>query len=122
EEVEVGLYILRSLGLRHGPWLISCPTCGRCQVDLAPLARRVEAALRELPAEAALKVAVMGCEVNGPGEAKLADVGLAAGRGRAVIFARGEKLTTVPIESAVDVLIEHMARLAAEAGQQQQQD
>ena len=116
QEVEVGDQILRSLGLREGPWLISSPTCGRCQVDLPPLARRVEKALRELGAP--LTVAVMGCEVNGPGEARQADVGLAAGRGRAVIFARGEKLTTVPIEQAVDVLIEHMTRLATEAGKQ----
>ena len=117
EEVEVGLYILRSLGLRRGGWLISCPTCGRCQVDLAPLARRVQAALNDL--DAPLTVAVMGCEVNGPGEAKQADVGLAAGRGRAVIFAHGEMLVTVPIEQAVDVLIEHMKRIAAELQQQQ---
>jgi (E)-4-hydroxy-3-methylbut-2-enyl-diphosphate synthase len=120
EEVEVGLRILRSLGLREGPWLISCPTCGRCQVDLGPLARRVDEALRALGAP--LKVAVMGCEVNGPGEARLADVGLAAGRGRAVIFAQGEKLATVPIEEAVEVLIEHMSRLAAEAQQQGRAD
>ncbi len=118
EEVEVGLYILRALGLRRGPWLVSCPTCGRCQVDLAPLARQVQAALNDL--KAPLTVAVMGCEVNGPGEAKQADVGLAAGRGRATIFARGEVLGTVPIEQAVDVLVEHMRRIAAELEQQQQ--
>jgi len=112
EEVEVGLYIVRALGLRAGPWLISCPTCGRCQVDLAPLARRVQEALREIAAP--LTVAVMGCEVNGPGEARQADLGLAAGRGRAVIFARGEQLMTVPIEEAVEVLLEHMQRMAAD--------
>ncbi len=111
DEVEIGIYLLRSLGLRTGPWLISCPTCGRCQVDLASLAREAEAALREL--DAPLTVAVMGCEVNGPGEARQADVGLAAGRGRAVIFARGEQLRTVPIGEAVTELMREARRIAA---------
>ncbi len=110
DEVEVGVYLLRSLGLRAGPWLISCPTCGRCRVDLAALAREAEAALREL--DAPLTVAVMGCEVNGPGEARQADVGLAAGRGRAVIFARGEQLRTVPIGEAVAALMCEARRIA----------
>lgn len=111
-EVEVGVWLLRSLGLRGGPWLISCPTCGRCRVDLSPIAREAEARLREL--DAPLKVAVMGCEVNGPGEARQAHVGLAAGRGRAVIFAGGEQLRTVPIERAVDELMIEARRLADE--------
>ncbi len=110
DEVEVGIWLLRSLGLRDGPWLISCPTCGRCRVDLATLAREAEAALREL--RAPLKVAVMGCEVNGPGEARQADVGLAAGRGRAVIFARGQQLRTVPIGEAVEALMQEARRIA----------
>ncbi|MFO8082555.1 MAG: flavodoxin-dependent (E)-4-hydroxy-3-methylbut-2-enyl-diphosphate synthase [Armatimonadota bacterium] len=112
DEVEVGVWLLRSLGLREGPWLTSCPTCGRCQVDLAPIARAVERRLREL--DAPLTVAVMGCEVNGPGEARQAHVGLAAGRGRAVIFAAGEQLRTVPIERAVDELMTEARRVAAE--------
>jgi len=112
EEAEVGVQILRSLGLRQGPWLISCPTCGRCQVDMAPIARQVGEALREI--DAPLAVAVMGCEVNGPGEAKQADIGLACGRGRAVIFARGEQIETVPIETAANALIQQMQRLAEE--------
>lgn len=111
DEVEVGVALLRSLDLRAGPWLVSCPTCGRCQVDLASLAREVAAALRTL--DAPLTVAVMGCEVNGPGEARQADVGLAAGRGRAVIFARGEQLRTVPIDEAVDALVEEARRIVA---------
>ncbi|MGC9318943.1 MAG: flavodoxin-dependent (E)-4-hydroxy-3-methylbut-2-enyl-diphosphate synthase, partial [Armatimonadota bacterium] len=111
DEVQVGILLLRSLGLREGPWLISCPTCGRCSVDLAPLARKAAAALSEL--DAPLKVAVMGCEVNGPGEARQADVGLAAGRGRAVIFARGQQLRTVPIERAVEELMREARRIAA---------
>lgn len=112
DEVEVATWLLRSLGLREGPWLTSCPTCGRCQVELAPLAREVEMALREL--DAPLHVAVMGCEVNGPGEARQAHVGLAAGRGRAVIFARGEQLRTVPIEHAVEELMIEARRIAEE--------
>lgn len=110
DEAEVGVQILRSLGLRSGPWLISCPTCGRCQVDLRPIAARVSEAMRGMTAP--LAVAVMGCEVNGPGEARQADIGIACGRGRAVIFAHGEQLETVPIETAADVLIERMLRLA----------
>lgn len=112
DEAEVGVQILRSLELRTGPWLISCPTCGRCQVDLRPIAARVSEAMRGLSAP--LAVAVMGCEVNGPGEARGADIGIACGRGRAVIFARGEQLGTVPIETAAETLIEHMLRLAEE--------
>lgn len=112
DEVNVAVWLLRSLGLRRGPWVTSCPTCGRCRVDLAPIAREVAAALREL--HAPLSVAVMGCEVNGPGEARQADVGLAAGAGRAVIFARGEQLRTVPIERAVDELMIEARRIADE--------
>ncbi|MGI5820257.1 MAG: flavodoxin-dependent (E)-4-hydroxy-3-methylbut-2-enyl-diphosphate synthase [Armatimonadota bacterium] len=112
DEVEVGVLLLRSLGLREGPWLTSCPTCGRCRVDLPAIAREVEARLREL--DAPLTVAVMGCEVNGPGEARQAHVGLAAGRGRAVIFAAGEQLRTVPIECAVEELMVEARRIAAQ--------
>ncbi len=112
DEAEVGVQILRSLDLRQGPWLISCPTCGRCQVDMRPIASQVAEALRTITAP--LAVAVMGCEVNGPGEARPADIGIACGRGRAVVFARGEQLETVAIEDAADTLIEHMRRLDAE--------
>ncbi len=112
DEVEVGVLLLRSLDLREGPWLTSCPTCGRCQVDLPPIAREAAKRLHEL--DAPLTVAVMGCEVNGPGEARQADVGLAAGRGRAVIFAAGEQLRTVPIERAVDELMIEARRVADE--------
>ena len=110
EEAEVGVQILRSLGLRSGPRLISCPTCGRCRVDLRPIAARIAEVLREI--QAPLTVAVMGCEVNGPGEAAQADIGLACGGVRGVIFARGERIETVPMDRAADALIEHMTRLA----------
>lgn len=112
DEIAVGIWLLQSLGLREGIWVVSCPTCGRCRVDLAALARETTEALREL--KAPLTVAVMGCEVNGPGEAREADVGLAAGRKRAVIFARGEQLRTVPIGEAVATLVREARRIADE--------
>ncbi|MHB8996018.1 MAG: flavodoxin-dependent (E)-4-hydroxy-3-methylbut-2-enyl-diphosphate synthase [Armatimonadota bacterium] len=105
-EVRVGREILLALGLMQGPRLVSCPTCGRCQVDLQPLARQVKEALRQI--ETPLVVAVMGCEVNGPGEAREADVGLAAGKGKAILFRHGEILRTVPFE---DALVELMAEV-----------
>lgn len=110
DEVQVAIFLLRSLGLREGPWLTSCPTCGRCRVDLPAIAREVEEAMQELSAP--LTIAVMGCEVNGPGEARQADVGLAAGRNRAVIFSRGRQLRTVPIAQAVDELMAEARQIA----------
>jgi len=109
-EVEVGIEVLKALGLRGGPRLISCPTCGRCKVDLRPVAEAVRAGLGELNAD--LTVAVMGCEVNGPGEAREADVGIASGAGRAVLFVHGERLRTVPIESAAEAVLAEARRLA----------
>lgn len=108
-EVVVGRQILLALGLISGPRLVSCPTCGRCRVDLQPLARRVQAALGEI--ETPLVVAVMGCEVNGPGEAREADVGIAAGKGKAILFRQGEIVKTVPFEDAFDELMEEVTRL-----------
>lgn len=102
EEVRVGREILLALGLMQGPRLVSCPTCGRCRVDLQPLARQVKEALREI--ETPLVVAVMGCEVNGPGEAREADVGLAAGKDKAILFRRGEIVRTVPFSEALEAL------------------
>ncbi len=94
EEVMVAYEILKSLGLRErGPTLVSCPTCGRCEVDLVGLAEAVEKRLAKL--DKAIKVAVMGCVVNGPGEAKDADVGIACGKGRGAIFRKGEIVRTV---------------------------
>ncbi len=94
KEVEVAWQILRSLGLRQrGPTFISCPTCGRTEIDLIGLACAVEEALSGVTRP--IKVAVMGCVVNGPGEAKEADLGIAGGRGKAVIFSRGEKIRSV---------------------------
>lgn len=102
-EIPVAIEILRSLGLRTGPTFISCPTCGRSEVDLEPVARAVEEALRQL--DAPLTVAVMGCPVNGPGEARHADYGLAGGKDRFILFRRGRVLAHVPEDQAVERLL-----------------
>jgi len=94
EEVLAAYEILKSLNLRErGPTLVSCPTCGRCEVDLMGLARAVESGLERM--EKVVKVAVMGCVVNGPGEARDADVGIACGKGKGAIFRKGEVVRTV---------------------------
>ncbi len=94
EEVLAAYEILKGLNLReHGPTLVSCPTCGRCEVDLIGLAQAVEDSLARL--DKAVKVAVMGCVVNGPGEARDADVGIACGKGKGAIFRKGEVVRTV---------------------------
>jgi len=95
EEIRCAKELLKALGLRQfGPEIISCPTCGRTQVDLIGLAEKVECLLEELRIHTPLKIAVMGCAVNGPGEARQADLGIAAGDGRGVIFAKGEVICT----------------------------
>jgi (E)-4-hydroxy-3-methylbut-2-enyl-diphosphate synthase len=95
EEVTAGYEILKSLNLRSkGTTLVACPSCGRADVDVVKLANDVDGLLRKSGKN--IKVAVMGCEVNGPGEAKDADVGIAAGAGRAVIFRKGVKVRVVP--------------------------
>ena len=103
EEVDVAWDLLSAVGLRRlRPELVSCPTCGRCQWDLMGVAAEVERRLAGV--RAPITVAVMGCVVNGPGEAKDADIGLAGGRGKAVLFASGEKIRTVDEAHAVDEL------------------
>lgn len=109
EEVRVAYEILRALNLRRrGPTIISCPTCGRTEVDLVALARQVEGRLQGI--EAPITVAVMGCVVNGPGEAREADYGIAAGRGRGAVFARGQVVRSVPEEELVDALMAEIER------------
>jgi len=94
EEVYTAYEILKSLHLReHGPSLVSCPTCGRTEVDVVSLAAAVEQHLAKI--KKPLKVAVMGCVVNGPGEAKDADIGVACGKGKAVLFKKGEQIRTL---------------------------
>lgn len=106
-EVRVAYDILKALGLRrHGVDLISCPTCGRTQVDLIKLAEETEARLKGL--DKPIKVAVMGCVVNGPGEAREADVGIACGKGEGLIFKKGVVVRKVPEENLVDELIKEI--------------
>jgi (E)-4-hydroxy-3-methylbut-2-enyl-diphosphate synthase len=104
EEVIAAYEILKSLNLRqHGPILVSCPSCGRAEVDIVKLAAEVEKEL--LKVDKPIKVAVMGCIVNGPGEAKDADIGIACGKGRAVLFKKGEKIKTIEEKDFVRVLM-----------------
>jgi len=113
EEVKVGIAILESLNLRpRSLEIVSCPSCGRAQVDVYTLANAVSAGLDGL--EVPLRVAVMGCVVNGPGEAREADLGVASGNGKGQIFVRGEVIKTVPEAQIVETLIEEAMRLAGE--------
>ena len=115
EEVKVGTQILESLNLRpRGLEIVSCPSCGRAQVDVYRLANEVTAGLDGL--DVPLRVAVMGCVVNGPGEAREADLGVASGNGKGQIFVRGEVIKTVPEAQIVETLIDEAMRLAAEMG------
>ncbi|MFC3999500.1 flavodoxin-dependent (E)-4-hydroxy-3-methylbut-2-enyl-diphosphate synthase [Nocardiopsis sediminis] len=111
EEVKVGAQILESLGLRErGLEIVSCPSCGRAQVDVYTLAEQVTAGLEGM--EVPLRVAVMGCVVNGPGEAREADLGVASGNGKGQIFVKGEVIKTVPESKIVETLIEEAMRIA----------
>jgi len=104
EEVIAGYEILKSLNLRqHGPILVSCPSCGRAEVDIIKLAEAVEAELAGI--DKPIKVAVMGCVVNGPGEARDADIGIACGKGKGVLFKKGRKVGVVEEEDFVKVLM-----------------
>jgi (E)-4-hydroxy-3-methylbut-2-enyl-diphosphate synthase len=114
EEVKIGKQILKSLGLREeGFDLVACPSCGRAELDVFALANEVEARIEtmDLPP---MQIAVMGCEVNGPGEARDADIGIAAGPGRGLLFAKGKQLGWVPHDQLVDALLEEAERVAAE--------
>jgi (E)-4-hydroxy-3-methylbut-2-enyl-diphosphate synthase len=113
EEVKVGIQILESLGLRQRRLeIVSCPSCGRAQVDVYKLADEVTAGLEGM--EVPLRVAVMGCVVNGPGEAREADLGVASGNGKGQIFVKGEVIKTVPESKIVETLIEEAMKLAAQ--------
>jgi len=112
EEVKVGNQILESLNLRQrGLEIVSCPSCGRAQVDVYTLAEQVTAGLAGM--DVPLRVAVMGCVVNGPGEAREADLGVASGNGKGQIFVKGEVIKTVPESEIVETLIEEAHKLAA---------
>ena len=113
EEVKVGIAILESMGLRQRKLeIVSCPSCGRAQVDVYSLAERVQAGLEGMTVP--LRVAVMGCVVNGPGEAREADLGVASGNGKGQIFVKGKVIKTVPEALIVETLIEEAMRLADE--------
>lgn len=115
EEVKVGTAILESLGLRRrGLEIVSCPSCGRAQVDVYTLAEQVTAGLKDFPVP--LRVAVMGCVVNGPGEAREADLGVASGNGKGQIFVKGKVIKTVPEAQIVETLIEEAMRIADDMG------
>jgi (E)-4-hydroxy-3-methylbut-2-enyl-diphosphate synthase len=110
EEISVGYEILKSLELRQkGTTLIACPSCGRADVDVIKLSNTVDELLKKVDKN--VKVAVMGCEVNGPGEAKDADVGIAAGAGRAVIFRKGQKVRVVDETEMISALMEEVVAL-----------
>ncbi|MCE7480463.1 MULTISPECIES: flavodoxin-dependent (E)-4-hydroxy-3-methylbut-2-enyl-diphosphate synthase [Microbacterium] len=115
EEVKVGHQILQSLNLRERKLeIVSCPSCGRAQVDVYTLADNVTEGLKDMTVP--LRVAVMGCVVNGPGEAREADLGVASGNGKGQIFVKGEVIKTVPEADIVATLIEEANRIAAEMG------
>ena len=110
EEIKVGKEILKSLGLlQEGVDIISCPTCGRCGIDLVGIANRVEEKL--VTCRKSIKVAIMGCAVNGPGEAKEADIGIAGGKGEALLFKKGEIIRKIPQDQVVEQLLEEIDRL-----------
>ncbi|WP_111835992.1 flavodoxin-dependent (E)-4-hydroxy-3-methylbut-2-enyl-diphosphate synthase [Actinomyces bovis] len=120
EEVKVGTKLLEFMGLRERKLeIVSCPSCGRAQVDVWTLAAQVEEGLKDI--EAPLRVAVMGCVVNGPGEAREADLGCASGNGKGQIFVRGQVVQTVPEDQVVETLLKHAQEMAeklrAESGE-----
>ncbi|MCK4501656.1 MAG: (E)-4-hydroxy-3-methylbut-2-enyl-diphosphate synthase, partial [Desulfuromonadales bacterium] len=114
EEVRVGWEILKSLRLReNGPIFVSCPTCGRCQIELIAIAEEVEQRLHDLPQP--LTIAVMGCVVNGPGEAREADLGIAGGVGQGILFRHGEVVRKVPQHELADALVAEAWKMVEEA-------
>ncbi|WDN90850.1 (E)-4-hydroxy-3-methylbut-2-enyl-diphosphate synthase [Desulfosarcina sp. BuS5] len=107
EEIRTGFEILKALGMRkHGPEIISCPTCGRCKIDLFNIAKQVEKAL--LTSSMPLKIAIMGCIVNGPGEAREADIGIAGGKGAGILFKKGKVVKKIPEDRLVDILLKEI--------------
>lgn len=117
EEIRVGSELLKSMELREGGiTIVACPSCGRCDIDLQATAEAVKARVAHIETKRPLRVAVMGCVVNGPGEARMADVGLAGGGGVGLIFAGGNQLGKVPEGDMVDELVRHVEEIAA--GQQ----
>jgi len=116
EEVRVGFEILKALGIRQrGPDIISCPTCGRCNIDLFDIVERIEKAL--MTVSSPIKIAVMGCVVNGPGEAREADIGIAGGDGNGILFRKGKVVKKFPQDKLVDVLLAEVERYEKTGGE-----
>jgi (E)-4-hydroxy-3-methylbut-2-enyl-diphosphate synthase len=114
EEVKLGKQILKSLGLKEDGFdLVACPSCGRAELDVFELAEEVERAVEKMDLPP-MQIAVMGCEVNGPGEARDADIGIAAGPGRGLLFSKGRQIGWVPHDRLVEALLEEAERIAAE--------
>jgi (E)-4-hydroxy-3-methylbut-2-enyl-diphosphate synthase len=114
EEVKVGKQILAALGIRQDTFdLVACPSCGRAELDVFALANEVEQRIEQMDLPP-MQIAVMGCEVNGPGEARDADIGIAAGPGRGLLFSKGKQIGWVPHDRLVDALLEEAERVAAE--------
>jgi len=113
EEVRTGYEILRGLDIRrYGPEIISCPTCGRCNIDLFGIVEKLEKSL--LLKSAPIKIAIMGCVVNGPGEAKEADIGIAGGDGIGILFKQGKVVKKFPEEKLVEILMEEIEKYEKE--------
>ena len=107
EEIRVGYEILRALGIRQrGPEIISCPTCGRCNIELFDIVEQVEKFL--LTTSSTIKIAIMGCVVNGPGEAREADIGIAGGDGNGILFRKGKVVKKFPQEKLVEILLKEV--------------
>jgi (E)-4-hydroxy-3-methylbut-2-enyl-diphosphate synthase len=114
EEVKLGKQILNALGIRQDTFdLVACPSCGRAELDVFALANEVEAAIEKMDLPP-MQIAVMGCEVNGPGEARDADIGIAAGPGRGLLFSKGKQIGWVPHDKLVEALLEEAQRVANE--------
>ena len=112
-EIKVAREILKNFGLiKDMPTLVSCPTCGRIEYDMIPLAKKIEKFLETV--KHGITVAVMGCAVNGPGEARAADIGIAGGRGEGILFRKGEIVRKVPEAQMFDALVEEVEKLVAE--------
>ncbi len=109
EEIRAAKDILRALGMRHGAQLVSCPTCGRTRIDLIGIAAQVEKRLENCPKD--ITVAVMGCAVNGPGEAREADIGIAGGKGEGLLFKKGQILRKVPEDQLLQALLDEVDKL-----------
>jgi (E)-4-hydroxy-3-methylbut-2-enyl-diphosphate synthase len=117
-EIQVGFQILQALGLRsYGPEIISCPTCGRCDIDVIPVVEQIEKQLMNV--KTPIKVAIMGCVVNGPGEARDADIGIAGGKREGVLFKEGKAMRRVPAESMAEELMTEIEKLIEEVKKQE---